>query len=348
VRPSIAAIERLSTHPNRFRWPERLLRLLGKLPDREIAERAGVHPGTVANERRRRKIPAYSPHRPVEWTQERIALLGTASDRDVAAALGIGHRSVFHKRRVLGIPPFKEPVREEMASFHWTPQALALLGKASDRAVARRLGISATTVFHKRLALGIPSYKPPPKRITWTAEMLGRLGRVPDVEIAACFGIGKDSVAFKREELGIPPAEHVGHPIRRSPELVELLKLPNPVLRKRYGISKATALKLRREFGLRTPDSRNLRWTPERRAKLGKVPDAELAKEMGITPGAVSDKRRRLGIPPRVPYRAPWTAEEIALLGTLSDQEVAARIGKSREAVKAKRRALGVPPAPRK
>lgn len=171
--------------------------------------------------------------------------------------------------------------------------------------------------------------------------MLALLGHATDVAIARRFGLTKDTVKAKRDALGIPVGRHArSRPIARTPALLRLLALPNPVLRTQYGIPKQTAARLRREVGLPTPDSRNARWTPTYLAQLGAVPDAVLATRIGITTGGVSAKRRSLGIAPFHSVHTAWTDAELALLATLPDTDVAARTGRSLEAIALKRRAL--------
>ena len=334
-------IERAAVSPNRFRWPPRLVALLGVRSDQALARQAGVSYQSVAKERQRRGIPAFARRRaPVEWTAPMISVLGTASDRAVAAELGVHHGSVFMKRRSLGIAPWQEPVSPPgTRGYEWTRQALRLLGKASDRDVARQLGIHASSVFSKRRELGIASYQPPQRRIRWTAKMLALLGKLPDVDIARRFGIVKDSVSRKREELGIEPYRYRSRPIARTAELQEILRLPNPEVRARYGIRKGTAAKLRAELGIPTPDSRNRRWTPQMLARLGREPDAAIARDMGLFPSAVGWKRRDLGIRAFSPKHR-WTEAETALLGRLPDREVARKVGVTEEAVKLRRRLL--------
>jgi hypothetical protein len=292
-------IKRLAQHPNRFRWSKDLSDLLGQVADEVLARLAGVHSQTVTQERRRRGIPPYKPRRgSIVWNDEMIALLGTNSDRVIAGVLGIDHRSVFRKRRLLGIAPYAEPLQKEKPGFDWTRAAVALLGTQSDRKLAKRLGLSAASVHNKRLELHIASHRPPQKRIEWTAEMISLLGAISDLKFAQRFAITKDSVKSKRDALGIPPHHYKSQAIARTTSLAKILRLPNRELRTRYGITKGTALKLRHEFGVPIPDSRNQRWTPARLKRLGRVPDAKLAQTMGLTPGAVGYKRRTLGIPP--------------------------------------------------
>jgi hypothetical protein len=92
--------------PNQFRWPRRLARLLGKVPDAKLAAKAGIGPSTVGAERSRRGIPPCKPKVPwFDWTPDRVALLGAESDKHVAAHLGLSPAAVGRKRRILGIPP---------------------------------------------------------------------------------------------------------------------------------------------------------------------------------------------------------------------------------------------------
>src|SRR6266849_9330151 len=100
IRSAVKPFERLAGHPQQYRWPAPLARLLGQVPDDEIARLARVHLRTVLAERRRRGIPPARPRRPdVRWTAAMDALLGTASDRDVAAELALPVHCVHRRRR---------------------------------------------------------------------------------------------------------------------------------------------------------------------------------------------------------------------------------------------------------
>ena len=83
----------------------------------------------------------------------------------------------------------------------WTARMVAQLGKASDRVVGERLGLSLSVVNRERRERGIPSQKNKP----WPADVVARLGTVPDAEIAEELGISRQAVAVGRSKLGIPP-----------------------------------------------------------------------------------------------------------------------------------------------
>ena len=53
----VISVNRPKEHPSRFQWPPELAKLLGQIPDRELAKKAGVSEGTVTRERKRRGIP---------------------------------------------------------------------------------------------------------------------------------------------------------------------------------------------------------------------------------------------------------------------------------------------------
>jgi hypothetical protein len=219
-----------------------------------------------------------------------VSLLGTDTDANVAAELGVHRGSVKIKRLALGIPAFV--FRGPHPQRHWAERALSLLGTASDRQVARRLRLSVSVVRWKRWRLGIASHQPRPP-IPWTARGLRLLGRVSDVEVARRLGIDKASMKRKREELRLPPHDWSGRPIAA---LKALLRLTTRELWERHGLWPSVVAKLRREYGIETPDGHVRRWTKALLERLGKKPDVEIARTMGITHTAVGMKRRSLGI----------------------------------------------------
>jgi hypothetical protein len=334
------AVERVPI-PRRSRWIEADLALLGTLPDADLARRLACHPSSVAAMRRRRGIAPARPRRKVDWTDEMVARLGTASDREVAALCGVPASSVQRKRCLLGIPAYGERPHDGNGGYPWTRRTLKLLGRASDRDVARQLGISATSVGFKRTLLGIPPFVESVGRVDWTDEMVALLGTVSDRQFVRRFPMGLDTVHLKRKELGIAPHVAPRQKFRRTAAIRHLLRLPNPEVMGKTGFSKATLLALRREFAIPAPSTRRARWKPALIALFGKVPDAEVARRAGVTSGAASQMRRTLGI--RVHRRRDrWTRDETALLGTAPDQEIARRLGRSLEAVKLKRAKLRI------
>jgi DNA-binding transcriptional regulator YdaS (Cro superfamily) len=359
----------------RFEWTEELVALLGVLPDTAVAAQAGLDRQAVAAERRRRGIPPARPRRSATaWTEEMLALLGTDSDAAVARKFGIRPGSVTYKRHQLGIPPFNPPPHDQYRRFAWQPEYLAMLGKVSDRELAKALGLARASVTRKRQRLGIPPFQPALRPIEWTLEMIGRLGRASDAKVAQELGISPTTVKQKRRALGIPATRET-LPVERSAEVAALLHLSNTEVRKRTDLNWATIQRLRAELGIEEPSlptpkassipardgdgstvgSRaadpegpappagawrsSYRWRPEEIELLGTAPDSELAARLGRSAHAVKMKRRELAIPafPGT-ARQRWTVAEDALVGTASDAEVARRIGRSVDAVARRRR----------
>lgn len=85
------------------------------------------------------------------------------------------------------------------ARTHWTPQMDALLGTATDRAVAARLGLPPAAVTGRRTRLRIAAYGV----VVWPARVLALLGTVPDARVAERMGVSQPLVTRKRNQLGI-------------------------------------------------------------------------------------------------------------------------------------------------
>jgi hypothetical protein len=330
-------IEREPHGPTRFHWPERLARLLGKLPDAALAKLAGVHLVTVSGERRRRGIAPAVPRRPpFEWPEEWVALLGEATDKDVAAELGINVGSVYRKRRLLGIPAYHEPNRR--SDPFWTRGRLGRLGTVSDGDLARKWRVPRARVAYRRQVEGIPPFRPAARAIRWTATMTRQLGTVPDQALAGRLGIGIGAVRLARERRGIPPARPYRAKVVRSDALRPELARPNEVAARRTGVSVATITTLRRELDV-PPPPRPTVWKKRVLARLGKVPDGTLARELGLKPSTVQRKRQKRGIRKRILRR--WTPEEDRRLRTLSPAEAARRLARTPKAITHRRAALG-------
>jgi hypothetical protein len=91
------------TGPASIPWTQSELRLLGKMPDAELAEWCGRTVAAVSVKRHRLKIREFqSPH----WTPEDMALLGAMPDVEVAQKTGRTLNAVGQRRRKLGIPMF--------------------------------------------------------------------------------------------------------------------------------------------------------------------------------------------------------------------------------------------------
>ena len=262
-------IQRALHHPLRLRWPSKFLRLLGRMPDANLARTMGVSLDAVRDERRRRGIEPFQPQRPaIQWTAGMIRLFGTDNDARVAEKLGLPAYLVAHKRQRLGIPPYGDlPEQHNPHAFNWTKRKNALLGTDSDRKIAERLGTITGVVALQRTRLGIPSFYHY-RRISWTKEMVALLGTTTDWEIAKKYRMTRESVARERRKRGIPPCIDT-RPVIRTPKLRPLLSLPIRTVSHRYKMTSETVAKLRRELGVPPLE----RWPSNRKRSRSGVAD---------------------------------------------------------------------------
>lgn len=340
ARRPARSVERTHAHPARFRWTRKLLASLGRLPDVEVAARARTTAHTVAAERRRRGIPAARERRAnVEWAESMLRALGTDTDENIAGALGLPRGVVTYRRLLLGIPGFSNR-RGRASEFRWTAWAMGLLGKASDRQVAKRLGIHEGTVSLKRRRLGIACFAPSSRPVAWPKERLELLGRLPDAEIARRMRVHPSSVARKRGKLGIAAVRPWFATVRTG-GLKRLLRRSNRELVEKHGLSRWLVTQLRGEYGIPAPGRHPKRWTAAAVTLLGQMPDTEVARRLGIEASSVREKRYRLAIP-ACPRGRAWTAAELRLLGRIPDTAIARRLGVRRGMVGWKRRGLGI------
>ena len=80
----------------------------------------------------------------------------------------------------------------------WKPENIALLGTASDPAIAKRLGVTITEVREARKLFGI---LPSTNKFKWGETELALLRSYSDQEVAKITGRKVDEVAAKRRSL---------------------------------------------------------------------------------------------------------------------------------------------------
>jgi len=81
----------------------------------------------------------------------------------------------------------------------WTRAQTALLGTATDREVARILGMNKPAVTRKREQLGVPPFV-----ARWSTAEKALLGADTDAAIAKLLGRSQSAVETKRRQLRIP------------------------------------------------------------------------------------------------------------------------------------------------
>lgn len=226
----------------------------------------------------------------------------------------------------------------------WTPETIAFLGKQSDQAVAKKLGITLRQVYKKRTALGIPALQKREPNYKWAPENVALLGTASDPVIAEQLGISAIVVRVKRRALKIPRfPDPKSAPAIIPQHLVEQFnKLTDGEIARLTGYAQATISKHRRKMGIATtrvqgslPDEAN--------ALLGTTTDAELAKRYGVSIQCVNKRRRALGIARMArPVRPPITAEIIAQFGKRNDKDIASDFGLTARDVFLARNKLGI------
>ncbi len=126
-------------------WKPHELRLLGRLPDAEVAKRIGGTTVMVHKKRLKLKIPLLRELLSAKpWTAQEDALVGMMPEKELARRLGRTVAAITHRRIKLGRPVFNPVFRR------WTEADLALLGKLPDEVVAAKTGHPISSVKQKR------------------------------------------------------------------------------------------------------------------------------------------------------------------------------------------------------
>ena len=126
-----------------------------------------------------------------------------------------------------------------------------MLGRLTDYAIAKKLGIDAQTVRHRRLLLGIESAsKGGVIAREWTAEEIALLGTMTDIDVGLAIGRNRRAVSLKRRQLGIE-SYVVKTSVAGDPEVLELLgKVPDKAIAELFGLHPATIAAYRARHGI--------------------------------------------------------------------------------------------------
>ncbi|MCG7374208.1 hypothetical protein [Pseudomonas luteola] len=199
-------------------------------------------------------------------------------------------------------------IRNSINNDRWTEEILALLGKATDASIARRLGVSSMTVQRKREQLGIPRRQVSmvssdrSVEFSWTAESLALLGVESDASVASKLGLNRKGVWAKRTSLGIPRCSKRSKDNDELPEelILKLGKVPDSDLAREYGVPDYALYKARKERSI----AAFVRIDPaidELKRELGTASDYTLATKYSASPSRVRSLRNALNIPPFKP-----------------------------------------------
>jgi 5-methylcytosine-specific restriction endonuclease McrA len=98
----------LSRGRPKIKWTSKMVALLGRVYDTEVARRYGISQPSVTIYRNKLGIPPFTPFGGVNWTPEMDSLLGTTQDKKVAALLGLCMRTARLRRIELGISTWRK------------------------------------------------------------------------------------------------------------------------------------------------------------------------------------------------------------------------------------------------
>jgi hypothetical protein len=160
------------------RWTPAEERLLGRMPDRVLAKKLGRTYIAVFFRRHLKRITFRK-----KWDVRHDKYLGKMSDGDVARKIGRGKAVVAVRRRKLGIAPFGGP-HGNYSPNAWSPAELKMLGRISDKEIARRTGRSFRAVLKYREKHHIPKARCDCSLRYWTPREDALLGTRPAREIA--------------------------------------------------------------------------------------------------------------------------------------------------------------------
>ncbi len=284
-------------------WTAREAALLGTASDAAVAAELGVSRSVVTMKRRVLGIPPFnSPPRELQaepWTAEEDALLGTISDARLAEALARSRMAVYLRRRMLGIRASKPgPVK-----IRWTKRRLARLGRGTDSAVAREMGLHKSSVQKKRLALGIAARVA--KGPVLPTRELKRLLHLANNIVLARTGLKSETINDLREKYGIEaPTSFIESPW--TPQAMERLgKVTDAQLADELGVC-LTAARGRRLAAGRAPSRPQRPWTAAEVELLqGHLSLQEVAERLGRSVATVRAKlhymrkRQKRGTPRR-------------------------------------------------
>lgn len=116
---------------------------------------------------------------------------------------------------------------------NFTPQMIALLGKRTDKKLARCFMMLPQEIARKRKELGIPSLRDRQRR-KWTAEEIALLGTMSDLEVARRLGMSNDQARRMR----VKQARAAHRKVHWTPEAVAMLgAMKDAEVAARLGIS---------------------------------------------------------------------------------------------------------------
>jgi hypothetical protein len=279
-----------------FPWTKEEDALLGKLTDRDVAEKLNRTLGGVRDRRKFLGKPAVG-HAPQPFRMEReprdnyARLFVTKSNQELRAILGWSYKRIHTRRRQLAGGKLRKLQPE------WTLEEDRLLGTKPDAKLAKMFGRSAMSVGARRGQKRIRLRK------DWRPEDDKVLGSRTDHQIALLLGRSQPNIAWRRKKLGIPPKAKA-RPWTQEEEAL-LGSKPDEELARAFGRTVLAVGARRIELGLPKPDA------------VFKVVKVAASNAADGQPACTANAK------PGAAY-CTWTREEDALLGKFTDEEASA------------------------
>lgn len=173
------------------------------------------------------------------------------------------------------------------------------IGKMSDREIARRFGLGASSVRRYRHSIGIPEFHP--GDIELPTEFIAQLATRTNYQLAKEFGISIKRIKRKRGELRIQEPKTVREPFKPLKEIwtdeaiAMLGQMPDTEVADRLDISNFPVKKKRKELGIQAYKRPLPEITPEIASVFGIVSDAELARQIGVSVSYIRKARAKAG-----------------------------------------------------
>lgn len=170
---------------------------LGKVTDKELAEKIGSSVAAVSMRRNKLGIEASGERGArLDWSKY-DELLGTMDDKSLADQIGCSIGSIAIRRKKLDIPAFNQ--RKSVDWEMWDE----FIPDMSDTQLAKKIGCAPGSVKVRREKLGIARFDGDlRKKVDWD-KWGPKIGVVPDKDLALMIGCTVGAINAQRKKLGV-------------------------------------------------------------------------------------------------------------------------------------------------
>jgi hypothetical protein len=172
----------------------------------------------------------------------------------------------FNRSRKFANIPMNQP---KPPHRHWTSEEEELLGRKSDRALARKFGRSVAAVAARRRQHQISLIRP------WRPADDKLLGIRPDEQVALLLKRPRHQVAYRRRQLGIP-FKHPDYHQWKPGEVAMLGWRTDEEVARLTGRTSKNVRHKRLKLGIPFYNPNFRPWTAEEDSVLGTMPDVDV------------------------------------------------------------------------